>query len=97
MYGSFYIKRLRQGKIQRQQTAPSHHSDIQAASNRNSSQLVMSNKVVSSDKDQKNAKSFKTKGACEDSEPARKVIDPITKKVNSDGCSRFQMVITDYR
>ena len=82
MYGSFYIKRLRQGKLQRQQTAPSHHSDVQAAS----------------DKDQKNAKPFKTKVVCEDSEPATKVIDPkkITKKVNSAGCRRFQMVITDY-
>ena len=65
VYGSFYIKRLRQGKLQRQQTAPSHHSDVQAAS----------------DKDQKNAKPFKTKVVCEDSEPATKVIDPkqITK------------------
>ena len=82
MYGSFYIKRLRQGKLQRQQTAPSHHSDVQAAS----------------DKDQKNAKPFKTKVVCEDSEPATKVIDPkqITKKVNSTGCRRFRMVITDY-
>ena len=82
MYGSFYIKRLRQGKLQRQQTAPSHHSDVQAAS----------------DKDQKNAKPFKTKVVCEDSEPATKVIGPqqITKKVNSAGCRRFQMVITDY-
>ena len=89
MYGSFYIKRLRQGKLQRQQTAPSHHSAIQAASSQ----------VVSNDKDHKNAKSFKTKEACEDSEPATKVIDPkqITKKVNSDGCSRFQMVITDLK
>ena len=96
MYGSFYIKRLRQGKLQRQQTAPSHHSDIQAASNRTSSQINISNKVVASDKDQKNAKSFKTKVVCEDPEPATKVIAPITKKVNSAGCRRFQMVITDY-
>ena len=98
MYGSFYIKRLRQGKLQRQQTAPSHHSDIQAAPSRTSSQLGISNKVVSSDKDQKNAKPFKTKVLCEDSEPATKVIDPkqITKKVNSTGCRRFRMVITDY-
>ena len=98
MYGSFYIKRLRQGNLQRQQTAPSHHSDIQDASNRTGSQLGISNKVVSSDKDQKNAKPFKTKVLCEDSEPATKVIDPkqITKKVNSTGCRRFRMVITDY-
>ena len=98
MYGSFYIKRLRQGKLQRQQTAPSHHSDIQAAPSRTSSQLGISNKVVSSDKDQKNAKPFKTKVLCEDSEPATKVIDPkqITKTVNSTGCRRFRMVITDY-
>ena len=98
MYGSFYIKRLRQGKLQRQQTAPSHHSDIQAASNRTSSQFVISTKVVSSDKDQKNAQPFKTKVVCENSEPATKAIDPkqITKKVNSAGCRRFQMVITDY-
>ena len=98
MYGSFYIKRLRQGKLQRQQSAPSHHSVIQAASNRTSSQLNISNKVVASDKDQKNAKSFKTKVVCEDSEPDTKVIDPkkITTKVNSAGCRRFQMVITDY-
>ena len=98
MYGSFYIKRLRQGKLHREQSAPSHHSVIQAASSRTSSPLVINNQVVSNVKDHKNAKSFKTKGPCEDSEPARKVIDPkqITKRVNSDGCSRFQMVITDY-
>merc|ERR1712020_651158 len=65
VYGSFYIKKLRQGKLQRQQTAPSHHSDIQAAPSRTSSQLGISNKVVSSDKDQKNAKPFKTKVVCE--------------------------------
>ena len=98
MYGSFYIKRLRQGKLQRQKTVPSHHSDIQAASNRTSSPLVISNKVVSSDKDAKNTKLFKTKVVCEYSEPVTKVIDPmqITKKVNSSGCRRFEMVITDY-
>ena len=98
MYGSFYIKRLRQGKLQRQQTAPSHHSVIQAASSRTSSPLVISNQVISSDKDQQTAKSYKTKGVCEDYEPATKVIDPkqITKKVNSSGCRRFEMVITDY-
>ena len=53
---------------------------------------------MSSDKDQKTVKSFKTKGVCEDYEPATKVIYPkqITKKVNSAGSRRFQMVITDY-